>query len=76
MNDLIALRTPLYERWKAPLVRVNRLTSPQLRLLQHKPVCFSSDGASSPDALRHEFESYLREPKIAPTSSPFAGLVT
>jgi len=28
----------------------------------------------SPHALRHEFESYLREPKIAQTSSPFAGL--
>ena len=35
----------------------------------------ASGGASSPDALRHEFESYLREPKIARTSLPFAGLV-
>jgi len=38
----------------------------------------AGDGASltfrSPHALRHEFESYLREPKIARTSSPFAGL--
>jgi len=40
----------------------------------------ASDRASStfrsPHAhvLRHEFESYLREPKIARTSSPFAGL--
>ena len=30
----------------------------------------------SPDALRHEFERYLHEPKIARTLSPFTGLVT
>ena len=75
-NDLIAL----CERWKAPLVQVNTQQADQPSVMpasaQANWYASASDGASSPDALRHEFESYLRDPKITRTSSLFAGLVT